>query len=149
MFRAIDQILRRVSIRSRRSGREERHKPSGPITVANVSIRPRRSGREERTLPGRLSTTVMFQSAPGAQAGRNVGNRHRRDVGRDVSIRPRRSGREELESFKPPWPVPGFQSAPGGSGQEELGVVEAYCANDGFNPPPAIRARVTRISSRT
>ena len=84
-----------VSIRPRRSGREEPAGPAGNLDdrlcfnpppalrpggtrmVINLrrrsgfSIRPRRAGREEQLTPHQRLMAELFQSAPGAQAGRN------------------------------------------------------------------------------
>ena len=66
-------------------------------SVVNVSIRSRRSGREERCCTGSdHSNRRVFQSAPSAEAGRN--DSRWAVVGQwDVSIRSQRSGREERE----------------------------------------------------
>ena len=67
---------------------------SGQASRYDVSIRSRRSGREEHASAGQRLPSRVFQSAPGAQAGRNTVEQVPGEVG-EVSIRSRRSGREE------------------------------------------------------
>ena len=104
----------RVSIRPRRSGREEPYANRACRQQIRVSIRPRRSGREERAGGSRGPVDDTFQSAPGAQAGRN---------------------REQwIEWAECCW----FQSAPGAqAGRNETTTAQASQGRR-FNPPPAL-----------
>jgi hypothetical protein len=70
---AIEQRCWFVSIRSRRSCREERHDREWSRAPFGVSIRSRRSCREERANQGEASTYPwVFQSALGAHAERHA-----------------------------------------------------------------------------
>ena len=125
-------------------------RPGGTIATlksdldALVSIRSRRSGREEQ-VPSRTRTgTSRFQSAPGAQAGRN----------RDL----RRTARYRTGSFNPlpalrpggtaPWKVASVHVSIRSrhqAGRNSCSVEPAQPASSCFNPLPALRPGGTRV----
>ena len=83
---------------------------------------------------------AKFQSAPGAQAGRNVIYRAAWFDSENVSIRPRRSGREELIATGPPNTVEEFQSAPGAQAGRNVIAGPIRRMNGLFQSAPAAQA---------
>ncbi len=123
-----------------------------PAVIADVvfqSAPGAEAGRNIRLSFVRLSSS-MFQSAPGAEAGRNQVAGRGRVIGRFVSIRPRRRGREEPRTCSTrARRLTGFNPPPalrpGGTDHSSGSWAAALSC---FNPPPALRPGGTSGYSR-